>query len=172
MENITSFSRSRLKINCRNTINITKEIENVTNTKYKILTNQIDGIPVNHFTYNNDDEQIEKVENLLSSLRSEKVKTSDIIILSAKKYEESIVNKLKTKIDIYNPSVNSDKNISFSTIHSFKGLEKKIVIITDVENYKETKLLYIGFSRARTALYVFETKKAAEERADILVSRI
>lgn len=172
LENITSFSRSRLKINCRNTINITKEIENVTNTKYKILTNQIDGIPVNHFTYDNDDEQIEKIENLLCSLRNEKVKISDIVLLSPKKYEYSIICKLKTKIQIFSPFSDSDKNISFSTIHSFKGLEKKIVIITDIESYKECKLLYIGFSRARTALYVFETKKAAEERADILVSRI
>lgn len=172
LESITSFSRSRLKINCRNTINITKEIENITNTKYKILTNQINGIPVNHFTYDSDEEQIDKIENLLATFKIEKIKSADMIILSPKKFDDSVVSRLRTRVSLYNPLADNDKNICFSTIHSFKGLEKKIVMIVDVDNYKEVKLLYIGFSRARTALYVFETKKAAEERADILVSRI
>ena len=172
LEGMTSFSRIRLRINCRNTINITKEIERITDTKYKVLTNQINGIPVNHFTYKTTEEELEKVEDLIATLKKEKVGVEDVIILSPKTFDKSVASKLKEKIAIYSNQNKVSKNLKFSTIHSFKGLERKIVIIVDVENYKETKLLYIGFSRARTALYVFETTEASEERADLLMSRI
>ena len=172
LEDITSFSKVRLRINCRNTIKITKEIENVTNTKYKVLTNQIDGIPVNHFTYSSEEEEIKKLNTLFSNLKKEKINSGDIIILSPKRLEDSVIRNFSDRVVLYSPSLKETKKIGFSTIHSFKGLERKIVIIVDVEKYSDTKLLYIGLSRARTALYIFETVEASEERADILVSRI
>ena len=46
LEEITSFSKTRLNINCRNTFNITKEIETMLNVKYKSIINQINGVPV------------------------------------------------------------------------------------------------------------------------------
>ena len=51
----------------------------------------------------------------------------------------------------------------FSTIHRFKGLESPVVILTDFDQIDYTSyknLLYVGMTRARSALYVVLSDKA------------
>ena len=53
---------------------------------------------------------------------------------------------------------NSNDHLRFCTIHSFKGLESEVVILTDVEevNGDSSRLLnYTGISRAKVRLYLF-----------------
>jgi superfamily I DNA/RNA helicase len=52
--------------------------------------------------------------------------------------------------------------ITFSTIHSFKGLENSVIVLTDVEDLTSIaarSLLYVGMSRARQRLYMLLPEK-------------
>ena len=169
LENITSFSKTRLNINCRNTFNITKEIEMMLDVKYKSIINQTNGIPVSYSCFDNMTEQADKIDSLIDKILSDKINPQDIIILSPSKRDFSVVGSLKHSIKDYN--INDNKHIQFSTIHSFKGLESKVVILTDIESYSQEKLIYIAYSRARSALFVFENKIASSERLNIILRR-
>ena len=51
----------------------------------------------------------------------------------------------------------------FSTVHSFKGLESPVVILIDFDSldYDQQKnLMYVGMTRARSALYVIMNASA------------
>lgn len=172
LENITSFSISRLKINCRNTIKIVNEIEIVMNIKYKSISNQVDGVPVHHHIYSSFENEILELNKLVLSIKKEKIQPKDIIFLSPKKFSESAASRIDEKMVLFNPCSNEAKSFAFSTIQGFKGLERKIVVILDVDNYEQIKLLYVGFSRARTMLHVFETKEASDQRYEKLAERI
>ncbi|MBU3188333.1 PhoH family protein [Clostridium bowmanii] len=169
LEERTSFIKYKLKINCRNTKPIGNEIKYITgfdNPNY--METNVVGPPVNYITYKNDEEQKEKLEELLSTLKIEKVDNSKITILSPVKRENSVVNNLNLeKVKDYNPRTKG--SVSFSTIQAFKGLENSVIILTDIDTFEHEKIMYIGLSRARTVLYVFETEHADKERNKLLV---
>ena len=58
------------------------------------------------------------------------------------------------------------------TIQGYKGLENTIVILTDIEGYSADKLMYVGLSRACSALFVFETEQAKGEYDALLMRRL
>lgn len=153
----------RLTINCRNTLQICNEIRNIANVNYKTVITQIEGSPVDYLEYSSDSEGAYKFDLLIEKLKKEKIRLESIVVLSPKKKDNSFVELSKFKIIDY-PNTNSDKGIVFSTIQSFKGLESQVVILVDVDSYTIDKLLYVGFSRAKAGLYVFETPSAHEER--------
>ena len=160
----------RLMTNCRNTYQICKEIENVANVKYKSIINQIEGLPVDHIEYSSKEEGAHLLDKKLDELlKTNKIKHTDIIILSPKKREDSMVVKSKYKIVDYSADYGQAQSIVFSTIQAFKGLEKPIVLLVDVESYNIDKLLYVGLSRAKVGLFVFETPSAHIERIELVV---
>lgn len=169
LEEITSYSKTRLNINCRNTFNIAKEIETMLNVKYKALINQTNGIPVSYNSFGDAAEEASKIDSLIDQLLNDKISPQDIIILSPLKRESSVTDCLKHVVKDYN--ISDKKHIQFSTIHSFKGLESKIVILSDITSYSQEKLIYIAYSRARSALFVFESKEASTERLKIIIRR-
>ena len=61
--------------------------------------------------------------------------------------------------------------MTFSTIQGFKGLENKVIILVDIENFHDKKLMYVGLSRARTCLYVLETRMAKSEYTGLFIKR-
>lgn len=171
-EKIGNPASFRLTINCRNTFQICQEIENVANVKYKNIINQIEGMPVDHIEYINSDDATIKINAKLDELiKTNKIKYSDIIILSPKKREDSIISKIKYKISDFCIDGHSNQAIEFSTIQSFKGLEKPIVLLIDINSYNIDKLLYVGLSRAKVGLYVFETPVAHAERVKLIVGK-
>lgn len=168
LENRTSFIKYKLNINCRNTKPIGEEIKCLTgfdNSNY--LWTKVDGPPVNYIIYKDDDEQKEKLEALIKKLLADKVDPAMITILSPVKRENSVVSLLNPKlIRDYKPEIKND--ISFSTIQAFKGLENSIIILTDIDTFEHDKVMYVGLSRARTALYIFQTDNADRERKVLL----
>ena len=169
LEKRTSFIKYKLRINCRNTKPIGEEVKCLTGFESSAyLWTKIDGPPVNYITYKNDDEQREKLESLLRKLAREKIDPSKITILSPVKREVSVVSMINSeKIKDYKPDLKDC--ISFSTIHAYKGLENTVVILTDITSFEHEKLMYVGLSRARTALYIFETEMADKERKKLLM---
>ncbi len=166
LEEQTGFVQFELKVNCRNTLKIQKEMNSLFNSNIETLSNDVYTPNVEYINYIEDEDQLIKVEELLKRLIGEKIKKSDITILSPYKFEKSIASKIKR----YKVSNNTDdeQNITYSTIQGFKGLENKIIIITDLRGYNATDLIYVAMSRARTMLVLFETEKATKYRKKLM----
>lgn len=110
---------------------------------------------------NQEDEYISLTEEIKELIKN-RVKASEITILSPFKFENSVANRIKKyKIDL---AQCESENITYSTIQGFKGLENKIIILTDILTYNKPDLMYVAMSRARSMLIVFETKHATEYR--------
>lgn len=165
------FALFKLTKNCRNTKKICIDIENIVGIPENAAFGDNNNEPyVNHITYTNSQDQENKLITVINELLSADINPSDIVILSPKKRKDSIVNNL-SGINIKNYSVNALGHIRFSTLHSFKGLESSTIILTDIDSYKDMKLIYVGLSRARFNLYVLESQTATAERNNLFFER-
>ena len=107
------------------------------------------------FTESQDEKQILK-QTIKKLLHSDDIKPDELVILNPlrmgkSKWEEGFkIGNLQLSWDI-----NVETKIRCSTIHSFKGLESPVIIMTELDCIlsKELKeLLYVGMSRARNHL--------------------
>ncbi|WP_292989395.1 ATP-binding domain-containing protein [Nitrosomonas sp.] len=181
LENYTShYSNFKLSLNCRNTKNIaeaTALFSGFENIPYRI--NQIEGEPVNRSFWNRKDDLEAKLLDQIRKLLGEGIMPSEISILSPRKFSDSSASKISEFAinDISNSSdvIPKDNEIIFSTIHSFKGLESPIVIITDIEsisgNYNSS-LLYIAMSRASAYLSMLMNENVREELKAVMSKAI
>ena len=172
LEDYTSFIRFRLTVNCRNTKRICQEIETVTGFKElgSLLMN-VDGPPVQHITWSTMETQRRKLQSLLKQLEESHIAPEQITILSPRKREDSVVSLLEGYM-IKDYKIPPGPYTSFCTIQAYKGLENKVVIITDIEDFSSEKLMYVGLSRACFGLYVLESDVARKEYDHLLMSRL
>jgi len=164
-----SFVNLRLKVNCRNTKNIGLGISLLTSVKIeKYLSSTIDG-PKIVYICGSRGNIIEKITEQLDELIENKVNPTSITILSPLKKESSVISDKKlNKYNIVEYPDLDNKNITFSTIHSFKGMDNQIIFLVDIDDYTRKSLIYVGFSRARVRLTVFESQNATMGRINIL----
>ena len=120
--------------------------------------------PVKYITFTEEDER-ELVETEIGKLIASGVEKRDITLLSPFKFENSVAAKIK-KYKISNV-VSEENEITYSTIQGFKGLENSVVMLVDIQTYNKPDLMYVGMSRARSMLYVFESKHAKQYREKI-----
>ena len=171
LQNKASFAIFRLTKNCRNTKKICLDIENIVGIKENAaFEDSIDTPAVDHKVYVNMEDQKSKLISLIDDLLNKNVQRGDIVILSPRTFNDSVVSMLGREF-IQEYSVNMYEKIRFSTIHAFKGLESSTIIITDIESYDDEKLIYVGLSRARFDLHILESTKANEERAKLFFTR-
>ena len=137
----------------------------------KDLWTKVEGLPVDHKTCSTEEKQLEKLESLLAKLQEKNIENGKITILSPKTRNNSVVSRVDG-VKIRDYDFKSNDTITFSTIQSFKGLENSVVILTDVNSYSAVNLMYVALSRARTALYIFETKGAHSEYSELLKRRL
>jgi len=177
-----SFVNFRLRVNCRNTKPIGEDISLLTGFEEPpFLPSKIDGLPVKYSFFKNYDEEVEQLENTIKHLYSQNIEPHNITILSAYKYEKSCVsylNQQKYPLEILDKKeplkfMNS-KKITYTTIHSFKGLENSYIILTDLNYITKDyfkSLLYVGMSRARFGLYVLINKKCHKDYRELMEKR-
>ena len=123
--------------------------------------------------YADDEEQRQKIRQIINGLLADGVPPSAIQILSPSQRGNSClatpIPGLDCDIHDLRDTDLSRANrpyITFSTIHAFKGLESPVVILTDIrhiEAERDHALLYVAMSRARQKLSVL---LAAEVRDD------
>jgi hypothetical protein len=161
-----------LQYNCRNTkpIGLTNSL--ITHfPAAKVLKE--DGDNVEYITYSNEKEFADKLGSLIKKFKYNSFNLNDIALLSPCSYINSIILKSKALAHICEVSTLdavAKNSVLFSTIQGFKGLESKVVILTDVDkisNEHFEKLLYTGISRAKINLFIFCTpaiRKLLDER--------
>lgn len=153
LKNHSQFTRlSPLTINCRNTTRISKQNNLLTGVKYNYKDSfQIDGTKPD-LKFCNPSDEITIITEIIKGYIKDNVPLSQIILLSPVQYAKS---------SIYDNNYISDlvknKNLEYSTIHSYKGLERNIVVvfgINELSDEKSLSLLYTGISRAKARLHL------------------
>lgn len=166
LQKFTYYTNKMLTKNCRNTKSIGVELIKITGYTDKGYRLQAAGEPVEYVRYTNKKEAGEKLMDVLRTLKNKGIKNSATLILSPYVRDKSVVGLVdpdKYLIGDYS-NIADAFFASFSTIHAYKGLESQIVILVDIEDYSKTNLMYIGISRARSKLFVLESKEAEKQR--------
>ena len=170
LEQYTSFANCKLTVNCRNTPDICETITELTGVRYKEIRSEKSHLETKFIQFRNVDDEKEKLDGVIKELKAQNgVSSDDIVIISPKSRSNSVAN-LYTTAAVKSLSIPKEKGIIFSTIYSFKGLESPVVIMVDIDSYKNSQfqnnesLIYVGASRAKAKLYILETYGAAKER--------
>ena len=149
--------------NCRNTMQISNMNVKITGIIQSINYEAI-GEDVEIIKYGDETSQKNEIKRIVKRLKMNGIKNNEITILSRYNYEDSVFkgnNFLKDIARVKNITDYSenkqDDYIRFSTIHSFKGLESKIIILCDVDKIDDIDsktLNYVAISRAKLLLYI------------------
>lgn len=189
MKNKDNYSFFNLTANYRNSSTITTFLSKLINVFYKDTEVQysklskFDGKNPEFIIANTFDEIINKTKNkVIKLIEEEKFDGRDIAILndkSMKPANNNSVNSLRTNLeevglDVISareyaiPYIREDhKNkITFDSIKRFKGLEKPIIILINLEedlnDEKKIRDIYSGLSRARGHLIIISNQKSIE----------
>lgn len=170
-----------LRINCRNTKQIGEETSILSGfDKPPYLLEYLEGIPVDYIFYTDKKHQTDLLLRYLNQLSMKDLPKNELIILSARKFEDSCV--YNNNLGNWSKEINHTWDIStsqkywgFATIQSYKGMESNYILITDIEDLASEKiksLLYVAMSRARYGLTLFLSESVRYQFREILKNKL
>ena len=160
----TDYTKCFLKDNCRNSLAIIEKVDAVFGTKTRHKNNDERGAEVTVKSYRKMTDQAEALETILRTLKREGIASDQIVILSTQRFQNSAAS-LVTETVISTGADRPKESVFFSTVHSFKGMESPVVILTDIvslEDDAHMNILYVGMTRAKSALYILAQEKTAK----------
>jgi hypothetical protein len=147
-----------LKENCRNTQQIHQVVSSFYHAPEDIQCPGPPGRSVEVYSYRGDRHQTRMLGKLLHKLvKDEKTHPKDIVLLTPRSQKRSLL-KAGTKVGQFVLTTNYSPpsgHIQVSSVHCFKGLERRVVILAEIDRFASPDLdrvLYVGCSRARTHL--------------------
>lgn len=160
---LEQFSPSivRLFENCRNTAPVASYVSVTTRTDLdKCL--QDEGPDVKHEYYESAEEQLRLLDSAIREALSDGVPSENIVVLSAAPDGNCAASKLPKGSRYELEELKQRRfphkgRIGFTTAGRFKGLESRVVIVTDVESLdvgKDLRRLYVAMTRANAYLVV------------------
>lgn len=158
-----------LSENCRNTKSIHKVVNAFYSGSTRITCNGPEGRTPELHTYRDSAEMIKGIQSVLHKLiNEENVLADDIVVLTPHSQERS---ELKEGSKLGNFTLTSApprrmNEVQATTIHRFKGLERKVVILAEIDSnylYNPEILMYVGSSRARAHLLFFVDQNTPTE---------
>lgn len=164
-----------LRVNCRNTLNISVGIEVacMLDPRYSKVLHAESGSDIDIEFYSTPEEQQHKLLKQLTSLRNV-FPGNKIVVLSPRENTSSCAEQLRTagiNAHLFPFEMNiPDHMTGYTTIQAFKGLEAPAVVLTDIEElegYYAQALLYIGMSRARINLVLIMHEKCRKKYLEI-----
>jgi hypothetical protein len=120
--------------------------------------------PVRVMAYSDSEDLAKKCGDVLAELLGEGVALDDIVLLTPSTVAKSA---LRSRPDIGGIPISEDElpgTLLTSTLHGFKGLEKPVVILAELGERGEKRLveyLYVGGSRARFQLILLAIPEVA-----------
>ncbi|MBN2909533.1 NERD domain-containing protein [Polycladomyces sp. WAk] len=180
LANRAQFASFRLTKNCRNTRYIAEHaliLSRADKDAYRV--SEVDGLPVDYYFFDDENDMCHKVMSVWKKLRGEGVITDSLTILSPRRWVNSALTKVSghgLKIhDLTTRLPKSDGSVGFSTIHAFKGLENKYIFIVDLDDLDSDRireLLYVGMTRAKLGLFLFIKSDLKETWSEIFLRRV
>ena len=169
LDELNRLVRWKLSENCRNYRIIGDTAVQLSGLSGPVYTGYLrSGGSVNNYDiyfYDDDKDQLNRVLQYLNEFRAQGYKHSEITILSFRTDRHSSAVKLKKTGYKLQPAWQYSKYTSYASVHAFKGLENKLIIITDVAlDHREfhRDLFYTGMTRATESVRVLcyaESKK-------------
>ncbi len=145
--------------NCRNTKQVAVQGSIISGIDLAIV-GAPEGPASDNIYYSDQRDFLVLLNTLVTHLLTQDISPGDIAILSTRRRENSSISGL-AKIGgqiLVDVAESSFGDMVFSTMHSFKGLERNVVIDIDMSEVGQlawSMLHYAGLSRAKTLLYVF-----------------
>lgn len=168
-----------LLTNCRNTPSIVEYTRAVAGLEsgYKRTLRADNGFQPQTLYYSTPAEEGELLSGVFDRLRDRKIEPVDIVVLSHSRTNAAVANlpahdPWRHRLDL---DATNDSRIRVRTIHSFKGLESPVVIVTgvqDVESPEAQALLYVALSRATERLFVIADQAAKPKVAQMITERL
>ncbi|MBI3959018.1 MAG: ATP-binding domain-containing protein [Chloroflexi bacterium] len=154
-----------LSENCRNTTGIHKLVARFHPQGASIRCRAPQGREPEWIAYDSDGAMLKALQQRLHQLINEEgIASSDLVVLTPKAEDRS---KLSEGLNLGNfrltrkePSRPTD--IAVRTVHAFKGLDRRVVILAEVDPWASRELatvLYVGCSRARTHLLILHNRR-------------
>ena len=168
--------RFSLRVNCRNTPRVAELVHLLGGLKpgYTRIRRPDNNIEPRIIPYRSDEEQKAILEKTLKTLQKENISLHEIVILSSRNDLDCIASTIsadwKGKVVPLKQS-ESRRKIRYGTIHSFKGLEAPVVILTDIEQVgtsSSASLFYVGITRALDRLNILVNENACQEMLYLL----
>jgi hypothetical protein len=125
----------------------------------RVSDKQPEGEPVEVFYARTAEETAARANQIVTSLRNAGYRANEVVVLGPRRRENSSVGGIN-KLGgwrIAELGLATEGDLAYATIHSFKGLERPVVILVDagsIETMETDALLYVGMSRARVRLFV------------------
>ena len=157
---ILDFNVTILPKNVRNTKNIFKYMDAFYDGETNEDTN-LKGPEVICKVIKDNEKVYDQIRNDINILNVHQgVEFKNIAILSFSSTDKSLAKKfLDDDLDNAEQIVSSNK-IIFDSVWRFKGLDRQVIFLVDIEEFIENKSLwYVGFSRARALLYIYSNEK-------------
>lgn len=160
-----------LNRNCRNTQMIHELVAKFHDKPQSLTAGGPEGRPPEVIIYNDEEEMLRKLQKLLHRLANEEhIRCEDIVILTPHGEENS---KLKSnlKLGMFTLTrfpVQRPNTIQIASVYRFKGLERRLVILAEIDSRKNANMdmiLYVGCSRARTHLVLMRDANLSAELA-------
>lgn len=146
--------------NCRNTYEIALTSYNVIDVELNQKITMVNGDKTSISFVKGD--PLMKLSRLIKHYTDDQngYSYSDIVILSLKKEEDSILNGIHKLSGIPISREQNNSSILFTTAIKYKGLESRVIIITDIDenafsNEEKKRVFYVACSRATQSLSLF-----------------
>lgn len=149
-----------LNRNCRNTQKIHEVVAQFHNSPQNLWAEGPQGREPELVSYRGEDEMLRQLPKILHHMVNEEhVACEDIVILTSRGEERTRLkpgNRLGMFTLTAFPS-NRPNTIQATSVYKFKGLERRLVILTEIDTrttYNPHMVMYVGCSRARTHLVI------------------
>ncbi|MCB0112320.1 MAG: ATP-binding domain-containing protein, partial [Caldilineaceae bacterium] len=147
--------------NCRNTVSIHQLVARFHPLGATLRSRAPQGREKVWIAYDSQQTMLSSLRKTLHQLVNEEgIKSSDLVILTPRAENRSALAEAMSlgNFNLTRKVPTRPTQVAVRTIHSFKGLDHRVVILAEIDpwaNKDLTTALYVGCSRARTHLLIF-----------------
>jgi len=161
-----------LNQNCRNTRAIHDVVAKFHNNPQSLMCFGPEGRKPEMVHYSGEDDQIRQLQKIVYKLIVEEyISNQDIVILTPRgeKNTKLLAGMKLGNFTLANQPPNHPSKIQATSVHKFKGLERRVVILSEIDNrtnFNRDMVMYVGCSRARTQLIILSDEDAPRQIKD------
>lgn len=158
-----------LKRGFRSTKKILNWVHDVTDIRIPCYEDTVPGREVDVRLYDKPEDQIEMLRKVVLDLKKKGVEPKDILVVSLRSKNHSGLASLNDDVFQWSDVSDSLNSLAINMVsaYRYKGLDKRVVILTDLEPSKNdpgaphsnANLILVGATRAKEHLVVFKQRK-------------